>query len=82
MTVAILSFIILLIVVGVMSVGVLLGRRPIKGSCGGMSALGMGTACDICGGNQSKCEDEQQRKARISGEALAYDATKTNFERE
>lgn len=80
MTILILSFLILLIVIGVMSIGVLMGRKPIKGSCGGMSALGMGTACDICGGDQNKCEDEQQKKARVSGEGLAYDATKTHSE--
>ena len=82
MTVVILSFFILLIVVGAMSIGVLLGRKPIKGSCGGMSALGMGTACDICGGDQNKCEDEQQKNARTSGENLAYDATRKNSVRE
>lgn len=52
-----------------MSVGVLMGRKPIKGSCGGMSALGMDTACDICGGNTAKCDSNQ-------ADALAYDATK------
>lgn len=52
-----------------MSVGVLLGRKPIKGSCGGMSALGMDTACDICGGNTAKCDSTQ-------ADELAYDATK------
>lgn len=52
-----------------MSIGVLLGRKPIKGSCGGMSALGMDTACDICGGNTAKCDSNQ-------ADDLAYDATK------
>ncbi len=80
MTVAILTFLILLIIVGAMSIGVLLGRKPIKGSCGGMSALGMGTACDICGGDQKKCEDEQQKNAQAGREDLAYDATKKDPE--
>lgn len=60
----------------IMSVGVLMGRKPIAGSCGGMSALGMDTECDICGGNQDICETEQQKQRVELAEPLAYDATK------
>ncbi|MCW8194054.1 (Na+)-NQR maturation NqrM [Proteobacteria bacterium 005FR1] len=56
MLVVFLSVCILLAVVAIMSVGVIMGREPIKGSCGGMSALGMDTACDICGGDKNRCE--------------------------
>ncbi|MBP0048653.1 (Na+)-NQR maturation NqrM [Marinobacterium sp. AK62] len=71
----ILTFAALVLIILAMSVGVLLGRKPIKGSCGGMSALGMDTVCDICGGNPSKCDEEQQRSAEGSGSAaeLAYE---------
>lgn len=50
-----------------MSVGVIMGRKPITGSCGGMSALGMEVACDICGGDETICETESQK-------SLGYDA--------
>jgi len=65
----------LLVVVG-MSLGVILSNKPIKGSCGGMSALGMDTACDICGGDTKKCEEEQllQQNSSVS-EDLSYDAS-------
>ncbi|MBE0507723.1 MAG: (Na+)-NQR maturation NqrM [Marinospirillum sp.] len=72
-------FLLTLVVLGsiilIMSVGVLMGRKPIAGSCGGMSALGMDTECDICGGNQEICETEQQKnRAAKSGKTdLAYD---------
>jgi len=56
----------LLVVVVIMSVGVLLGRKPISGSCGGMAALGMDTACDICGGDKEICEDEMEKQARLA----------------
>lgn len=65
MTLAVLA----LVIIG-MSVGVLLGRKPIAGSCGGMAALKMDTACTICGGNPQKCEEEQERQAGDNSDAL------------
>ena len=41
-----------------MAVGVIAGRPPIKGSCGGMGALGVDTACDLCGGDPQRCDEE------------------------
>ena len=55
----------LLLIVLAMSVGVLMGRKPIAGSCGGMAALGMDTACDICGGDKAICDDEDEKQRRI-----------------
>jgi hypothetical protein len=46
------------LVIAAMAVGVIAGRPPIKGSCGGMGALGVDAACDICGGNPQRCEEE------------------------
>ncbi|CAA0119890.1 Uncharacterised protein [Halioglobus japonicus] len=46
------------LVMGAMAVGVIAGRSPIKGSCGGMGALGVDTACELCGGNPQRCEEE------------------------
>ena len=80
MMTVILTFAVLLTVVSIMAVGVVFGRTPIKGSCGGMSALGMKTACDICGGNQQRCEKESRRAADLANapenRALAYDASR------
>lgn len=68
-------FVLLLVVVG-MSIGVLLGRKPLKGSCGGVgAALGeKDYTCDICGGDPNKCEEEQQKQDKTT--SLAYDASK------
>ena len=46
------------LVILAMAVGVLMGREPIKGSCGGMGALGVDTACEICGGDPRRCDEE------------------------
>jgi hypothetical protein len=70
-----LAFVVIALLVGGMAIGAMMGRGPIKGTCGGMSALGMDTACDICGGDTSKCDEENGRVAKQdSMTELAYDA--------
>lgn len=50
----ILTFIFLVLVVLAMSIGVLRGRKPIKGTCGGLNnASGV---CDLCGGQPENCD--------------------------
>jgi len=65
----------LLIITAIMSVGVIMGRKPISGSCGGVgSALGQDDyVCDICGGDESKCEE------RNSSEPSSKKSAKTDF---
>ena len=45
-----LSFILISVVIAAMSVGVMFGRAPIKGSCGGLN----GKACELCSGTCKK----------------------------
>jgi len=66
----------MLLFVILMAVGVLMGRKPISGSCGGMAAIGMESACDVCGGDKTKCEKESKKSATASAGADFYDATK------
>lgn len=75
MATIILAFILLLVTVTIMSIGVIMGRKPIAGSCGGMANLGMDTACDICGGDPDKCDEGQleNNKSKDNSE-LAYEA--------
>jgi len=56
MTTLLLAFGAMLIIIGGMAVGVMFGRQPIKGSCGGMSAVGIDAECEICGGNPARCD--------------------------
>ena len=43
------AFVVLLLVVAGMAVGVIFSRRPITGSCGGLSALPGADRCGACG---------------------------------
>jgi hypothetical protein len=40
------TFIVILAVVALMAIGVIFGRRPIAGSCGGLTRLGLECHCD------------------------------------
>lgn len=67
MSVFLMSMLIIGLVIAGMAVGVMAGRAPIKGSCGGMGALGIDTACEICGGDPGRCE-EATRDAEPDGQ--------------
>ncbi|WP_075185265.1 (Na+)-NQR maturation NqrM [Teredinibacter haidensis] len=81
MIVYVLSFLVLVLVVTGMAVGVIFSNKPIKGSCGGLSAVGIDGECEICGGDPQKCDEEQERREKEESETikedLAYDATQT-----
>lgn len=68
----VLTFLIFTAVVVAMSVGVIYGRAPIAGSCGGLNNMGEAGACEICGGDTSKCESTTDSK---SDRGRFYDAS-------
>lgn len=63
MTTILATFVILLLVMAGMAVGVLFGREPIKGSCGGISQMTGRESCDLCGGNPAKCDEQASGRA-------------------
>jgi hypothetical protein len=70
-------FLVMLLVVFGMSIGVIMGRKPIAGSCGGIANLGIEKECSICGGSREKCDEVNSQAANQEEDAdLAYDATK------
>jgi hypothetical protein len=77
----ILAFVVLLLIMAGMAIGVIMGRTPLKGSCGGVgAALGeKDYSCDLCGGDPNKCEeitqDNGEREGKSKAADLAYDAT-------
>ncbi len=71
------SVVVIGLVMAAMAVGVMAGRAPIKGSCGGLGALGIDSACEICGGDPRRC-DEQTRDGEVGRDnpGLYYPADK------
>ena len=55
MTTFIIVFIVLMLAGAAMAIGVIFGRKPIKGSCGGLGAVGVERAC----GCKDVCENDQ-----------------------
>ena len=50
----IIGIIILTIAIAGMSIGVIFNRKPLSGSCGGLSSNGV---CTVCGNNPQKCDN-------------------------
>ena len=72
MTTLVLTFVFMLLLMTAMAIGVLAGRKPISGSCGGMKALGMDVSCEVCGGDPDICKKENAVTTKIA-RALAID---------
>lgn len=54
-TTVLITFTVMLAVIAGMAIGVMNGRKPISGSCGGLN----GEGCQLCGGGKCQREDEQ-----------------------
>ena len=71
------SMLVVALVIAGLAIGVIMGRPPIKGSCGGLGALGVDQACDLCGGDPRRC-DEGTRDGEVGKDnpGLYYPADK------
>jgi hypothetical protein len=83
MLIFVITLLVLLSIVTAMSVGVIMGRKPIAGSCGGVAAaLGEEDyVCEICGGDPEKCDEQTDQNSRVAGSSkkqLFYSATKSS----
>lgn len=54
---------VMLLVVAGMAVGVMAGRKPIVGSCGGIALLGVEKECSFCGGEPQNCKRRRKDHA-------------------
>ncbi|PCI78998.1 MAG: hypothetical protein COB20_05790 [SAR86 cluster bacterium] len=56
MTSFLITFLVMAVVIVIMSIGVLFGRKPVQGSCGGMNNIDGLKECEVCGGETQKCK--------------------------
>lgn len=71
-----LGFILFIAVVVAMSIGFILKRKTISGSCGGISAMGMDKACDC----DEPCDEKKARLAKADPEQLEADKARSKKE--
>tara|TARA_R110002050_G_scaffold116065_1_gene232369 strand:- start:133 stop:366 length:234 start_codon:yes stop_codon:yes gene_type:complete len=71
------AIIIMLLIVAAMSIGVLMGRKPIAGSCGGVGAAlsDPNYVCDLCGNDPNKCAEENDKAKQAASKTEFYDAS-------
>ncbi|MBW2941957.1 (Na+)-NQR maturation NqrM [Zhongshania aquimaris] len=70
------AIVVMLLIVGAMSIGVLMGRKPIAGSCGGVGAAlsDPDYVCDLCGNDPNKCAEENDKSKQVAAKTEFYDA--------
>lgn len=73
------SVVVMSVVIAAMAIGVMFGREPIKGSCGGVGAAGIDSNCDICGGSPARCEAQRAEGSGTKGDKSAfYEASRSD----
>lgn len=65
MSTMLLAFGLMAAIMAAMAVGVMMGRQPISGSCGGAARLGIGGKCSLCGDDPSLCESTEDSKSVV-----------------
>lgn len=77
MSMLMITFGVMVTFITIMAVGVLFGREPLKGSCGGLNKVGIDGKCEICGREPDSCEtSESSGTAAVKNRDLAYDPLK------
>lgn len=56
-----------------MAVGVLMGKEPLKGTCGGLNRFTGDKECPVCGGDTQKCETSKQTNNPLIKDAMKRD---------
>lgn len=59
------------LLIAAMAVGVMCGRKPLQGSCGGLNAVGLNGECKICGRTTGPCESPDEKTSERSAKAAA-----------
>lgn len=70
-----LAIVLVMVLIAGMSVGVMFGRKPISGSCGGVgNQLGGGSGCSVCGRESGDCSDDDEEPDAGEVQKMTYEA--------
>ena len=70
----VLALFVFMMIMAAMAVGVIFGRAPIKGSCGGLGAVGIDQECEICGGDPQRCDSNSDASSVVQFTPPSKDA--------
>ena len=76
MTLFFVSLIAIVLMILLMAVGVLMGKEPLKGTCGGLNRIMGDRDCPVCGGDTTKWETNNPDNQQSDKAVLGRDAMK------
>ena len=56
MATIIIAIFVMALIIFAMAIGVIMGRKPIQGSCGGLNGSGR---CEMCSGDSKQCKNKK-----------------------
>jgi len=56
-----------------MAIGVLMGKEPLKGTCGGLNRFTGDKECPVCGGDTTKCETSKVEPSKLGRDVMKED---------
>ena len=59
-----------------MAIGVMMGMKPIAGSCGGLAQVGLNGECKVCGKTPGSCDPATLEKKSSINPEMTIDAAK------
>jgi len=70
-----LAFFILALIMISMALGIIMGKSPLKGSCGGVGAAlnEDNYVCDLCEGDKNKCDDFSSNMKKKNSQQTSRD---------
>lgn len=70
MTLFFVSLIAIVLMILLMAVGVLMGKEPLKGTCGGLNRFTGDKECPVCGGDTTKCESNSPNDTGLGRDVM------------
>lgn len=62
-----------------MSIGYIIQKKPLRGSCGGVAAIMGNESCEFCGGDPNKCDNPDTKDTAQQANTLGKDIMGKNY---